>query len=263
MPGLSQGQGQGARQDVAGRSRPSEERRGIPRGRRGDGSRSRAPSPAGDREARQARAEAGWAHVRAGRGRSHLRRHRPPGDPRRGKGATGTVGAGHRAAAASARSPSRSRRRSGEVTGVCSTSRRNSSDRSGRHRDRVHPRGLHGRDAAVGRDRRHRWPPPLSHLRRALAPKGTLVIVGGEGGNRWTGASAANRPGAPPLALLGSAPSPVVAKENQATSKPCGADRSRQGHAGGRQDVSARRCPRSDSASFERGTPAARSSYPS
>ena len=27
----------------------------------------------------------------------------------------------------------------------------------------------------------------LSHLRRALTPKGTLVIVGGEGGNRWTG----------------------------------------------------------------------------
>ena len=27
----------------------------------------------------------------------------------------------------------------------------------------------------------------LSHLRRALAPKGTLVIVGGEGGGRWLG----------------------------------------------------------------------------
>ena len=27
----------------------------------------------------------------------------------------------------------------------------------------------------------------LSHLRRALTPRGTLVIVGGEGGNRWTG----------------------------------------------------------------------------
>jgi NADPH:quinone reductase-like Zn-dependent oxidoreductase len=27
----------------------------------------------------------------------------------------------------------------------------------------------------------------LSHLRRALAPKGTLVIVGGEGGGRWFG----------------------------------------------------------------------------
>ena len=28
---------------------------------------------------------------------------------------------------------------------------------------------------------------PLSQLRRALAPKGTLVIVGGDGGGRWTG----------------------------------------------------------------------------
>jgi NADPH:quinone reductase-like Zn-dependent oxidoreductase len=27
----------------------------------------------------------------------------------------------------------------------------------------------------------------LSHLRRALSPRGTLVIVGGEGGGRWTG----------------------------------------------------------------------------
>ena len=28
---------------------------------------------------------------------------------------------------------------------------------------------------------------PLSKLRRALTPKGTLVIVGGDGGGRWTG----------------------------------------------------------------------------
>ena len=28
---------------------------------------------------------------------------------------------------------------------------------------------------------------PLSHLRRALTPTGTLVIVGGDGGGRWTG----------------------------------------------------------------------------
>src|SRR6266540_2606084 len=29
--------------------------------------------------------------------------------------------------------------------------------------------------------------PAMSHLRRALAPEGTLVIVGGEGGGRWLG----------------------------------------------------------------------------
>ena len=28
---------------------------------------------------------------------------------------------------------------------------------------------------------------PLSVLRRALTPRGTLVVVGGEGGGRWTG----------------------------------------------------------------------------
>ena len=28
---------------------------------------------------------------------------------------------------------------------------------------------------------------PLSHLRRALTPQGTLVIIGGEGGDRWLG----------------------------------------------------------------------------
>ena len=28
---------------------------------------------------------------------------------------------------------------------------------------------------------------PLSQLRRALTPKGTLVIVGGDGGGHWTG----------------------------------------------------------------------------
>ena len=28
---------------------------------------------------------------------------------------------------------------------------------------------------------------PLAHLRRALTPKGTLVIVGGENGGKWTG----------------------------------------------------------------------------
>jgi NADPH:quinone reductase-like Zn-dependent oxidoreductase len=28
---------------------------------------------------------------------------------------------------------------------------------------------------------------PLSQLRRALTPRGTLVVVGGDGGGRWTG----------------------------------------------------------------------------
>jgi NADPH:quinone reductase-like Zn-dependent oxidoreductase len=40
---------------------------------------------------------------------------------------------------------------------------------------------------AVGRHRRHGGRRTLSQLRRALTPKGTLVIVGGEGGGRWMG----------------------------------------------------------------------------
>lgn len=44
----------------------------------------------------------------------------------------------------------------------------------------------------------------LSVLRRALAPNGTLVIVGGEGGNRWTGGFGRQILRAPVLTLFGS-----------------------------------------------------------
>jgi NADPH:quinone reductase-like Zn-dependent oxidoreductase len=43
---------------------------------------------------------------------------------------------------------------------------------------------------------------PLSHLRRALTPKGTLVIVGGDGGGRWTGGFFRGVLRAPLLSLL-------------------------------------------------------------
>jgi NADPH:quinone reductase-like Zn-dependent oxidoreductase len=43
----------------------------------------------------------------------------------------------------------------------------------------------------------------LLHLRRALAPQGTLVIVGGEGGNRWTGGFGRQVLRAPVLSLFG------------------------------------------------------------
>ncbi len=44
---------------------------------------------------------------------------------------------------------------------------------------------------------------PLRALRRALAPAGILVIVGGEGGNRWTGGFGRQIVKAPVLSLLG------------------------------------------------------------
>ncbi|MDH3226345.1 MAG: NAD(P)-dependent alcohol dehydrogenase [Thermoleophilia bacterium] len=75
-----------------------------------------------------------------------------------------------------------------EVTGVCSTTKldlvrsigadhvidytRNGFAQRGRRYDLI-------LDTAGNR--------PLSHLRRALAPRGTLVLVGGEGGGRWLG----------------------------------------------------------------------------
>jgi NADPH:quinone reductase-like Zn-dependent oxidoreductase len=75
-----------------------------------------------------------------------------------------------------------------EVTGVCSTTKldtvrsigadhvvdytRDDFARTGQHYDVI-------LDTAGNR--------PLSQLRRALSPRGTLVIVGGEGGDRWIG----------------------------------------------------------------------------
>jgi NADPH:quinone reductase-like Zn-dependent oxidoreductase len=43
---------------------------------------------------------------------------------------------------------------------------------------------------------------PLSRLRRALTPKGTLVIVGGDGGGRWTGGFFRGMLRAPVLSLF-------------------------------------------------------------
>jgi NADPH:quinone reductase-like Zn-dependent oxidoreductase len=56
----------------------------------------------------------------------------------------------------------------------------------------------------------------LSQLRRALAPKGTLAIVGGEGGNPWTGGFGRQSVRAPLLSLfLGQRLRPVVSKVKQ------------------------------------------------
>lgn len=56
----------------------------------------------------------------------------------------------------------------------------------------------------------------LSHLRRALAPRGTLVIVGGEGGGRWLGGFQRQILWAPMLSLLVSQKlRPAVSKERK------------------------------------------------
>jgi NADPH:quinone reductase-like Zn-dependent oxidoreductase len=57
---------------------------------------------------------------------------------------------------------------------------------------------------------------PLSHLRRALTPKGTLVIVGGEGGGRWSGGFERQILRAPMLSLfVGQTLRPLTAKERK------------------------------------------------
>ena len=56
---------------------------------------------------------------------------------------------------------------------------------------------------------------PLRKLRRALTPKGTLVIVGGDGGGRWTGGFGRQMLRAPLLSLLtGQRLRPVLAEGN-------------------------------------------------
>lgn len=57
----------------------------------------------------------------------------------------------------------------------------------------------------------------LRQLRRALTPKGTLAIVGGDGGGKWTGGFGRQIVRAPLLSLFtGQRLRPVVAKENRA-----------------------------------------------
>jgi NADPH:quinone reductase-like Zn-dependent oxidoreductase len=57
---------------------------------------------------------------------------------------------------------------------------------------------------------------PLSQLRRALTPKGTLVIVGGDGGGPWTGGFFRGMLGAPLLSLVvGQRLRGLMSKENQ------------------------------------------------
>lgn len=75
-----------------------------------------------------------------------------------------------------------------EVTGVCSTSKQDLVRSIGADEVIDYTRedftdGTRRWDVIIDTAGRR----PLSRLRRALSPKGTLVIVGGDGGGRWTG----------------------------------------------------------------------------
>ena len=76
----------------------------------------------------------------------------------------------------------------GHVTGVCSTSKKDlvrsiGADDVIDYTSEDFADGTRHWDVIVDTAGRR----SLAHLRRALTPKGTLVIVGGDGGGRWTG----------------------------------------------------------------------------
>ena len=75
-----------------------------------------------------------------------------------------------------------------EVTGVCSTAKPDLvSVARRRPRHRLHPRGLRRRHPPVRPHPRHRRQPLALPTPQRTDPDGTLVIVGGEEGGKWTG----------------------------------------------------------------------------
>ena len=89
---------------------------------------------------------------------------------------------------------------------------------------------------------------PLRELRRALTPKGTLVVVGGDGGGRWTGGFFRGMLRGPLVSLfvgqrLGGLNSKVSAEDLRGARR---TGRGRQGHAGRRAVLLVARDPRCD-----------------
>ena len=82
----------------------------------------------------------------------------------------------------------------------------------------------------------------LSQLRRALAPKGTLVIVGAEGGDRWIGGIDRQLRADRAVAVRGPEAGHVhLEGEERGPALPEGIDRVGSGHAGHRPDLPAGR----------------------
>ena len=102
-----------------------------------------------------------------------------------------------------------------EVTGVCSTTKINlvrsiGADRAIDYTREDFADGAQRYDVIIDTAGNR----SLSHLRRALAPRGTLVIVGGEGGGRWTGGFERQILQAPLLSLfVGQKLRPLVSTE--------------------------------------------------
>jgi NADPH:quinone reductase-like Zn-dependent oxidoreductase len=105
-----------------------------------------------------------------------------------------------------------------EVTGVCSSSKADLVRSLGAHEvidytTETFTDGSRTWDVIVDTAGRR----PLRELRRALTPRGTLMIVGGDGGGRWTGGFFRQLLRAPVLSLVvGQRLRPVVSVENRA-----------------------------------------------
>ena len=189
----------------------------------------------------QARPQTGEPHLRAGRRRPGLVDHRPAGRGRRRPGRGRPAGAGHRrlGRGRQLRRPARHGGFGAEVTGVASTAKLDLVRSLGA----THVLDYTREDFADGT---HRYDliidiagnPSLSRLRRALTPKGTAVLTGGEEGeqpDRRHG-SPAPRPG--PLAFVGQRLTGFVPKERGTDLEQVArADRGRPGRPGPRPDL--------------------------
>ncbi len=141
------------------------------------------------RAPRQARAEAGEPGLGAGGGCPGLGVRRPSRSKRRGRPASRTDGADRRPSGGVGTFAVQLAKAFGaDVTGVCRTGklelvRSIGADRVIDYTCEDFADGAHRYDLILDTAGRR----SLSHLRRALAPRGTLVLVGGEGGGRWAG----------------------------------------------------------------------------
>jgi len=98
----------------------------------------------------------------------------------------------------------------------------------------------------------------LLDLRRALTPKGTLVIVGGEGGGNWLGGFDRNLRSGVVSLFVSQRLTMLASKERGEVRYIAGVHRGREGHAGHRPDVSAEKPPKRSS-TWWRDAPAGRS----
>ena len=187
--------------------------------------------------------------LRRGGGRPDLRAHRAAGRARRDAGPARAAGAGDRRRRGRGHldGPDRQGDRAPRSPPCAARRRRSWSAPWGPTRSSTTPSedfadGTRTWDAIIDNAGRR----PLRHLRRALAPRGSLGIVGGDGGGRWTGGFFRQILRAPLLSLVSRQRLRPVVSHGE-PGRPAGAGRAARGrlrHPGGQQDLPAGRRPR-------------------